>query len=291
MGKKNPMGLFNRSRMTKAEDLAVRIGENLLRQSLLDPEQRGHGQQELVLALARRVCQVNPAWTLAGGVLERCDRDGNPAASAHLAELPTALDLLGLVIDADLREHGKLAAHDHDQVLMQALRRLSTALEQRALSEVSQTLAPERESAALWQELAESGDDAHEIASARAQLEELAEGLLTASYGALAFADFLNEANARPLTALRFFAARNSAWALHRGELFYRGASIGRYSNDEPVNSIYADMVWGLLEQDHPFLSESTLRELTLAAMRSWDRELAVLYLRAGTEPDAARRA
>ena len=284
------MGLFNRSRMDKAEDLAVRIGENLLKQSLLAPEKRGHGQQELVLALARRVCQANPAWTLAGGVLERCDRDGKPGTSAHLADLPTALDLLGLVIDADLREHGRLAPRDHDEVLMRALRRLSTALEQRALSEVSETLAPELESAALWQELAESRDDPEEIAAARGQLEELAASFLTASYGALAFADFLNESQARPLTALRFFAARNPAWALHRGELFYRGASIGRYSNEEPVNSIYADMVWALLEQDHPFFAEPTLRELTLAAMRSWDRELAVLYLRAGSEGDAANR-
>jgi hypothetical protein len=290
VGKKN-MGLFNRSRMDRAEDLAVRIGENLLNQSLLDPEKRGHGQQELVLALARRVCQANPAWTLRDGILERCDRDGMPAASAHLAELPTALDLLGLVIDADLREHGRLAPRDHDEVLMRALRRLSAALEQRALSEVSQTLAPELESAALWQQLAESGDDPEEIAAARAQLEELAAGLLTASYGALAFAEFLDERDARPLTALRFFAARNPHWALHRGELFYRGASIGCYTNDEPVNSIYADMVWALLEQDHPFLAEPTLRELTLAAMRTWDRELAALYLRAGSEGDAARRA
>ncbi len=285
------MGLFNRSRMTKAEDLAVRIGENLLKQSLLDPEKRGHGQPELVLALARRVCQANPAWTLAAGILERCNRDGTAATSAQLADLRTALDLLGLVIDADLREYGHLAPRDHDEVLMRALRRLSTALEQRALSEVSEALAPELESAALWQELAGSGDDPEEIAAARQQLEELAEGLLTASYGALAFADFLDESEARPLTALRFFAARNPAWVVHRGELFYRGASIGHYSNEEPVNSIYADMVWALLEQDHPFLAEPTLRELTLAAMRSWDRELAVLYLRAGSEAEGARRA
>jgi hypothetical protein len=272
--------------MDKACDLAVRIGENLLKQSLLDPEKRGHGQQEMVLALARRVCQANPAWTLADGVLERSDRDGTPGASAHLAELPTALELLGLVIDADLREYGRLAPRDHDDVLMRALRRLSAALEQHALCEVSQALSPELETQALWQELAESPDDPEEIALARRQLEELAAGLLTASYGALAFADFLNESQVRPLTALRFFAARHSAWALHRGELFYRG---GRYGNDEPVNSIYADMVWGLLEQDHPFFSEAALRELTLAAMRSWDRELATLYLRASGEADSAR--
>ena len=284
------MGLFNRARMDQAEDLAVRIGENLLKQSLLDPEKQGRGQQELVLALARRVCEANAAWTLAEGVLERSDRDGAPAAKAHLAELPTTLDLLGLVIDADLREHGRLAPRDHDEVLMRALRRLSTALEQRALSEVSQALAPELESAVLWQELAASGDDPEEIASARSQLEELAAGLLAASYGAFAFAQFLDEADARPLTALRFFASRNPAWSLHRGELLYRGAPVGRYSNDEPVNSIYADMVWALLEQDHPFLAESSLRELTLSAMRSWDRELAALYLRAGSDGEAARR-
>ena len=283
------MGLFNQSRMTQAADLAVRIGENLLKQSLLDPERQGQGQQQLVLALARRVCQANPAWTLEGPVLARTRRDGTPATSAHLADLRTALDLLGLVIDADLREHARLSPRDHDEVLMRALRRLSSALEQRALSEVSASLAPELESAALWQELATSSDDPEEIAATRAQLEELADGLLAASYGALAFADFLDEAQARPLTALRFFTSRSPAWTLHRGELFYRGASIGHYSNEDPVNSIYADMVWALLEQDHPFLTEPTLRELTLAAMRSWDRELAVIHLRAGSEGEAAR--
>jgi hypothetical protein len=49
-------------------------------------------------------------------------------------------------------------------------------------------------------------------------------------------------------------------------------------------------MVWGILEQDFPLLGEPTLRELTLAAMRNWDRELAALYLRAGSEAEGAPR-
>jgi len=284
------MGIFNRSRRKKAEELAVRIGENLLRQSLLDPGQQGAGQPDLVRSLARLVCQANPAWTLDEEFLERRGRDGTLGVSAHLSDLPTALDLLGLVIDADLREHARLSRSDHDDVLMRALRRLSTALEKRALSEVSESLSQELESGSLWQELAQGGDDPDEIASARAELDELAEGLLAASYGALAFADFLDESQARPLTALRFFATRHPVWTMHRGALFYRGAPIGHYCNDDPVNSIYADMVWAILEQDYPFLSEPTLRELTLAAMRNWDRELAVLYLRAGGEAQGARR-
>jgi hypothetical protein len=282
------MGLFNRSRMKQAEDLAVRIGENLLKQSLLDPAQRSLGQPELVRALAQLVCKANSAWRLDGELFERQGRRG--CVRAHLGDLHTALDLLGVVIDADLREHGRLSPRDHDEVLMRALRRLSTALEQRALSEVSESLAQEIASGDLWQELASSGDDPDEVDAARAQLEELAEGLLSAAYGALAFADFLDEPQARPLTALRFFAARHPAWAMHRGELFYRGASVGHYANEDPVNSIYADMVWALLEQDHPFLSEPALRELTLAAMRSWDHDLAVLYLRASGEAEAAPR-
>jgi hypothetical protein len=282
------MGLFNRSRMKKAEELAVVIGENLLKQSVLDPAKQGRAQPELVRELARRVCQANPAWTMDEQTLERQGRAG--PVSARFAELPTALDLLGLVIDADLRDHARLPQRDHDEVLMRALRRLSTALEQRALSEVSDSLSSELESAALWQELAESGDDPDEIAAARAQLEELAEGLLAASYGALAFAEFLDESQVRPLTALRFFAARHPAWSMYRGELLYRGAPVGQYTNEDPVNSIYADMVWALLEQDFPFLSEPSIRELTLAAMRSWDRELAALYLRAGSEVDSSAR-
>ena len=118
--------------------------------------------------------------------------------------------------------------------------------------------------------------------------EELAEGFLAASYGARAFADFLDETQVRPLTALRFYTARHAAWTLHRGELFYRGASIGTYTTEDPVNSVYADMVWALLEQDYPFLSNAAIRELTLSAMRAWDRELASLYLRAGGEEAAA---
>jgi hypothetical protein len=278
------MGIFNRTRMKQAEELAVRIGENLLKQSLLDPSQQGVSQHELVRSLAGLVCRANPAWTLDGEFLARRGRGGALGASAHLADLRTALDLLGVVIDADLREHARLSRADHDEVLSRALRRLSTALEQRALSEVSHSLAEEIESSSLWRELAEGGDDPGEIAAARAELDELAEGLLAASYGALAFADFLDEPQARPLTALRFFAARQPVWTMHRGELFYRGAPVGHYTNDDPVNSIYADMVWAILEQDFPFLSEPTLRELTLVAMRNWDRELAVLYLRAGSE-------
>jgi hypothetical protein len=282
------MGLFNRSRMNKAGDLAVRIGENLLKQSLLDPTQQGQGQQELVLRLGRLVCAANPAWSIEEGFLERRNRAGAVTVTAHLADLHTALDLLGVVIDADLREHARLSQRDHDEVLMRALRRLSTTLEQRSLSEVSESLAHDVETEALWEELASCDDDPEEIAGARAQLEELAEGLLDASYGARAFADFLDETKARPLTALRFFTARNAQWALHRGELFYRGAAIGSYSNEDPVNSIYADMVWALLEQDYPFLSDASIRELTLAAMRAWDRELAALYLRVGSDGAAA---
>jgi hypothetical protein len=282
------MGRFNRSRMKKAEDLAVRIGENLLKQSLLDPSQQGQGQQELVLGLARLVCEANPAWRVEEGFLERRNRADVVTVTAHLADLHTALDLLGVVIDADLREHARLSQRDHDEVLMRALGRLSTALEHRSLSEVSESLAHHLETEALWEELASSGDDPEEIAGARAQLEELADGLLAASYGARAFADFLDESQARPLTALRFFTSRHAAWTLHRGELFYRGAEIGRYTNEDPVNSIYADMVWALLEQDYPFLSDASVRELTLAAMRAWDRELATLYLRASHEGAAA---
>ena len=282
------MGLFNRSRMKKSEELAVRIGENLLKQSLLDPSQQGQGQQELVRGLAKLVCEANPAWSVEEAFLERRSREGAVTVTAHLGDLHAALDLLGVVIDADLREHARLSQRDHDEVLMRALRRLSTALEHRSLSEVSESLAPDLETAALWEELASSGDEPEEIAGARAQLEELAEGLLAASYGARAFADFLDESQARPLTALRFFTSRHAAWSMHRGELFYRGASIGSYTNEDPVNSIYADMVWALLEQDYPFLSDPTIRELTLAAMRAWDRELATLYLRAGSEEISA---
>ena len=129
----------------------------------------------------------------------------------HLADLHTALDLLGVVIDADLREHGRLPQRDHDEVLMRALRRLSTALEQRALSEVSESLAQEIASGDPWHELATSGDDPEELDATRGQLEELAAGLLSASYGALAFADFLDEPQARPLTALRFFSGHVEA--------------------------------------------------------------------------------
>jgi hypothetical protein len=285
------MGLFNRSRMKKAEDLAVRIGENLLQQSLLDPSQQGQGQHELVRGLARLVCEANPAWSVEDGFLERRDRTGRINATAHLADLHTALDLLGVVIDADLREHGRLSQRDHDEVLMRALRRLSTSLEHRSLSEVSEALAHETETAALWEELSSSGDDPEEIAGARAQLEELAEGLLAAAYGALAFADFLDESQVRPLTALRFFTSRHCAWSMHRGELFYRGAAIGSYTNDDPTNAIYADMVWAVLEQDYPFLQDTTVRELTLAAMRAWDRELASLFLRAGGQDPALAEA
>ncbi len=282
------MGLFNRSRMKKAEDLAVRIGENLLKQSLLDPSQQGHGQQELVQGLARLVCEANPAWRVEEGFLERRGRTGEVSVTAYLGDLRTALDLLGVVIDADLREHARLPQRDHDEVLMRALGRLSTALEHRSLSEVSESLAHDLETEALWEELASSGDDPEEIAGARAQLEELADGLLAASYGARAFAEFLDESRARPLTALRFFTSRHSAWVLYRGELFYRGAEIGSYTNEDPVNSIYADMVWAVLEQDYPFLSDASVRELTLAAMRAWDRELATLYLRASHQDGAA---
>jgi hypothetical protein len=278
------MGLFNRSRMRKAEDLAVRIGQNLLKQSLLDPDQHGQGQQELVRRLATLVCEANPAWKVEEGFLERRNRQDAVTVTAHLADLHTALDLLGVVIDADLLEHARLSRSDHDEVLMRALGRLSTALEQRSLSEVSESLAHDLETRALWEELASSGDDPEEISGARAQLEELAEGLLDASYGARAFADFLDESQARPLTALRFFTSRHAPWSLHRGELFYRGAEIGSYTNEDPVNSIYADMVWALLEQDYPFLTDASIRELTLAAMRAWDRELAALYLRAGSD-------
>ena len=283
------MRLFNRSRMQKAEDLAVRIGENLLAQSVLDPGQQHSGHGEIVLRLARRVCEANSAWSIDAEGLVRRGRNGS--TTARFESLHSALDLLGAVIDADLREHSRLSERDHDEVLRRALQRLSGTLGQHALCEVSEALAPEHENAALWQELAEGGDDPEEIAEARAQLEELAAGLLAASYGALAFADFLDESQVRPLTALRFFAARHPAWSLRRGELGYRGAPVGSYNNDDPVNSIYADMVWVLLEQDHPLLGEATIRELTLAAMRSWDRELAALYLRAGDPPEAARRA
>jgi len=244
------MGLFNRSRMKKAEDLAVRIGENLLKQSLLDPSQQGHGQQELVQGLARLVCEANPAWRIEEGFLERRGRTGEVSVTAYLGDLRTALDLLGVVIDADLREHARLPQRDHDEVLMRALGRLSTALEHRSLSEVSESLAHDLETEALWEELASSGDDPEEIAGARAQLEELADGLLAASYGAR--------------------------------------AEIGSYTNEDPVNSIYADMVWAVLEQDYPFLSDASVRELTLAAMRAWDRELAALYLRASHQDGAA---
>ena len=278
------MGFFNRSRMKKAEELAVRIGENLLKQSLLDPSQQGQGQQELVGRLAQLVCAANPAWRVDDGFLERRNREGVVTVTAQLEGLHTALDLLGVVIDADLREYARLSRRDHDEVLIRALRRLSTALEQRSLSEVSESLSHDLETATLWEELAASGDDPEEIAGARAQIEELADGLLAASYGASAFAEFLDESQARPLTALRFFTSRHAAWSMHRGELFYRGAPIGGYSNEDPVNSIYADMVWALLEQDYPFFSEATIRELTLSAMRAWDRELATLYLRAGGE-------
>jgi hypothetical protein len=283
------MRLFQRSRLKKAEELAVRIGENLLAQSVLDPGQQQSGHGEIVLRLARRVCEANAAWSLAPEGLVRHGRTG--ATTARFEDLHSALDLLGAVIDADLREHARLSPRDHDEVLMRALRRLSGTLGQHSLCEVSEALSPERETAVLREELAESGDDPEDIADARAQLEELAAGLLTASYGALAFADFLDESQVRPLTALRFFTARNPAWSLARGELAYRGAPIGSYTNDDPVNSIYADMVWALLEQDYPFFQEATLRELTLAAMRSWDRELAALYLRANDEPRAATRA
>ena len=283
------MGLFNRSRMKKAEDLAFSIGENLLRQSLLDPTRRDRGPRELVQELVLRVCQVNPAWALDGALLVRSGRHGS--VSVPVLDLATPLDVLGNVIDGDLREHGRLNRRDHEDVLMRALRRLSATIEQHALSEVKETLADEIESRALWEELASAGDDPEEISAARARLTQLAQALLGASYGALAFAQFLDESQLRPLTALRFYASRNPLWSIHRGELLYRGARVGHYSNEDPLNSIYTDMVWAILEQDYSGLSQATARELTLSAMRYWDRELAGFYLRAGEEAEARPRA
>ena len=283
------MGLFNRSRMRKAEDLAVCIGQNLLRQSLLDPARRDRGPRELVQELVVRVCQVNAAWTLEGASLVRKGRHATVAVP--VIDLATPLDVLGNVIDGDLREHARLGRRDHEEVLMRALRRLSTTLEQHALSEVKETLADEIESRALWEELASAGDDPEEISSAREQLTRLAQGLQSASYGALEFAQLLDDSQLRPLTTLRFYASRNPLWSIHRGELLYRGALVGRYANDDPLNSIYADMVWAVLEQDHANLADQTVRELTLSAMRYWDRELAGLYLRAGEGDEARARA
>jgi hypothetical protein len=274
------VGLFNRARMKKAEDLAVCIGENLLEQSVLDPARRDRGPRELVQDLVLRVCQVNPVWALDGASLVRSGRRGR--VSIPVLDLATPLDVLGNVIDGDLREHGRLTPRDHEEVLLRALRRLSITLEQRALSEVKEALADEIESRALWEELASAGDDPEEISAAREHLTQLAQELLRASHGALAFADFLDESQLRPLTALRFYAARYPIWSIHRGELLYRGAGVGHYGNDDPLNSIYADMVWAILEQDHSGLSEATVRELTLSAMRYWDRELADHFLRAG---------
>jgi hypothetical protein len=279
------LGLFNRSRMKKAEDLAVCIGENLLRQSLLDPARRDRGPRELVL----RVCQVNSAWRLEGSSLVRTGRRSNVAVP--VIDLATPLDVLGNVIDGDLREHGRLNRRDHEEVLMRALRRLSTSLEQHALSEVKETLADEIESRELWRELAAAGDDPEEISSAREDLTGLAQGLLSASFGALEFAQLLDETQLRPLTTLRFFASRNPLWSIHQGELLYRGALVGRYASDDPLNSIFADMVWAVLEQDHANLCDQTVRELTLSAMRYWDRELAGLYLRAGSGDEPRARA
>jgi hypothetical protein len=283
------LGLFNRARMKKAEDLAVQIGENLLGQSLLDPARSNRGPRELVQELVLRVCQVNPAWALEGASLVRRGRRGR--VSVPVLDLATPLDLLGNVIDGDLREHGRLNQRDHDEVLLRALRRLSTTIEQRALSEVKEALADEIESRALWEELASAGDDPEEFSAARANLTQLAQELLRAGHGALALANFLDESRLRPLTALRFYASRNPNWSIHRGELLYRGAGVGHYGNDDPLNSIYADMVWAVLEQDYSGLSEATVRELTLSAMRYWDCELAGLYLRAGEEAEARPRA
>ena len=282
------MGLFNRSRMKKAEELAVCIGENLLRQSLLDPARRDRGPRELVAELVHRVCQVNTAWTLEGTALVR--KGKRSTLAIPVLDLSTPLDVLGNVIDGDLREHGRLNRRDHEQVLARALRRLSATLEQHALSEVKETLADEAESRALWDELATAGDDPEEISAARDRLVQLAEGLQAASYGALEFAQLLDESQLRPLTALRFFASRQPLWSIHSGELLYRGAQVGRYANDDPLNSIYTDMVFAVLAQDYSNLSEQTVRELTLSAMRYWDRELAGRYLRAG-EGDTARAA
>ena len=284
------MGLFNRSRMRKAEELAVRIGQNLLQQSLLDPERRDRGPRELVQELVLQVCKLNAAWRIEGGSLVRVGRRSSVAVP--VGDLSTPLDVLGNVIDGDLREHGRLNRRDHEEVLRRTLRRLSSMLEQHALSEVKETLADEAESRALWEELSAAGDDPEEISIARAELTHLAQGLLGASFGALELAHLLDESQLRPLTALRFYASRNPLWSIHRGELLYRGALVSRYANDDPLNSVYADMVWALLEQDHSNLSEQTVRELTLSAMRYWDRELAALFLRAGgPRPEARPRA
>jgi len=282
------VGLFNRSRMKKAEDLAVCIGENLLRQSLLDPARRDRGPRELVGELVLRVCQVNSAWALEGASLVR--KGKRATVAIPVLELSTPLDVLGNVIDGDLQEHGRLNRRDHEEVLTRALRRLSATLEQHALVEVKETLADEVESRALWEELANAGDDPEEISVTREELTALAQGLQSASYGALEFAQLLDESQLRPLTALRFFASRHPLWSIHRGELLYRGALVGRYGNEDPLNSIYTDMVWAILEQDHTHLSDQTVRELTLSAMRFWDRELAGRYLRAGEGDDAQGR-
>jgi hypothetical protein len=274
--------------MKKAEELAVSIGENLLQQSLLDPARRDRGPRELVAELVLRVCQVNPAWTLEGASLVRKGRRASLAIP--VLDLSTPLDVLGNVIDGDLQEHGRLGRRDHEAVLSRALRRLSATLAQHALSEVKETLADEVESRALWEELASAGDDPEEISAAREQLTALAQGLQGASYGALEFAQLLDESQLRPLTALRFFASRHPLWSIHRGELLYRGALVGRYANDDPLNSIYADMVWAALEQDHANLADQTVRELTLSAMRFWDRELAGRYLRAGEGDESHNR-
>ncbi|MHC4164229.1 MAG: hypothetical protein ACYSUM_19060 [Planctomycetota bacterium] len=275
------MGLFNGKKMKRAEALAVQIGENLLQQCLLGGGAK-RSQAELVRDLALRVCRTNDAWSVTPEGFVRQGRGG--AAFTPFRELRSALDLLAIVVDADLREHARLPERDHEEVMLRALQRLSLVIQRHSLTEATRSLAAEMDDE---KEVLRETDDPEEVESAHAAVARVAESVLSASYGACAFADFLDEQRIRPLTALRLLAARDPAWTLDHGELRYWEFPIGTYANEDPLNSIFMDMVSALLMVDYPHLSERAHQELTLAAMSVWDRGLAELFLER-TGADAA---
>jgi len=263
------MGFFNRGKMQRAEEFAVHVGENLINLGFISAER---SPSEVVRDVALHVCAANAFWAMSDETIVRHGQHG-PWAT-QLSEIDSPLELLGVVLNAELREQARLPEKDHLEVLARATRRLSAIVEQRAVSEIGNALLEDMEQGTLSEPIGEPEDDHDALEEAQSELCDLAEALVGASAGSAVMAQVLSENQIRPLFALRMFVEKHPDWSLYDGRLKFRDAVVGHFSNENQINEIFTAMVSAFLQDEYSQLSAKARPDLALYAMLTWDRAL-----------------
>ena len=136
------MGLFNHREIELAEENVVALARNLLDLAVATTVD-SDSPAAVIRDMALNVCAANPAWTLSTHHIQRKVYKGT--WSTPLSAITTPLELIGVVIDTELRAQIRLSEDDHTHLRSRAVARLKPQFEEYMLTVGMLTEEPESE--------------------------------------------------------------------------------------------------------------------------------------------------